>query len=150
MFLLMLFGLGSLVALRQLAPETSPILELVAMVLPLINRYLTEFVKRQNPELADRLGGKTLARNVGFVLFLAFALVGMAARPDVVIPAAPASLTIVDWGEWLINLLLIVISLLYYTIRGSNDVHDKLEGNTTPPVEPPSPPAQTRYTLKFS
>lgn len=150
MFLLMFFGLGSLVALRQLAPETSPILELVAMLLPVINRYLTEAVKRRDPELAERLGGRTLARNVGFVLFLVFALTGLAVRPEFFIPAAPASLTAVDWVEWVIGILAAVVTVLYWTIRGSNDVHDKLDPPAPPPDEPPTPPARAGYTPKFS
>lgn len=134
-------GAALLAALLQdISPSARPILEIIALSLPAINRYLTEWLKGSNPELAERLGGRVLSRNVGVIVFGIFAAVGLVAAPDVALPASPTSYDLLDWLGYVSSLLTAAVALLAYTISGSRKIHDAIKGDDEAP-EPPSPPA---------
>lgn len=140
----LVIGAALLAALLQdVSPSARPILEIIAMSLPALNRYLTEWLKSSNPDLADRLGGRVLSRNVGVIVFLVFAAVGLAAAPEVAIPESPTSYDLLDWLGYGSSLLTIAGALLAYTISGSRKIHDAIKGDDEEP-EQPMPLADTR------
>jgi hypothetical protein len=110
-----------------LTPAAAQIVVLVAAALPVLNRYIVEILRSAFPSIGDA-AGEIVSRNVGIVLFVVFAALGMAAAPDVIMPTVPTSADGFDWLAFGGQLVLTVGSLLTYVVNGSRWVHERIKG----------------------
>lgn len=121
-----------------LKPEAAPILKLVAAALPVINRYLTETLRLRFPSL-QKMDGRVLSRNVGVLLFLGFAVTGIATRPDIALPTLPTSGDAFDYLDTAGVVITALGAGLAWVVGGSRFVHASIKGDEEGPVTPPEP-----------
>lgn len=121
-----------------LKPEAAPILKLVAAALPVINRYVTEWLRLAFPSM-KKIDGRVLSRNVGVVLFIVFAVTGVATRPDISVPTLPTSGDLFDYLDLGGTVLAFLGAGLAWVVGGSRYVHASIKGDDEGPALPPPP-----------
>ena len=119
-----------------LKPEAAPILKLVAAALPVINRYITEWLRLTFPSMKN-IDGRVLSRNVGVLLFLGFAATGIATRPDIALPTVPTSGDLFDYLAFAETVIVAIGAGLAWVVGGSRFVHASVKGDEEGPALPP-------------
>lgn len=112
-----------------LSPGAIQILTLFAAALPVVNRFLVEFLRELFPSIGDA-AGELVSRWVGVLLFAGFAAFGMTIDPGILLPAMPADADPFSWLAYVAALLTAALSGVAYVVNGSRWVHKFLKPPT--------------------
>lgn len=90
---------------------------------PLFTERVTEWLRTNYPAW-EAMDGKVASMNVALVLFAIGAAVGLAVKPDLVIPDSPTSGALLDWASWAQAVLLVAVGAVGWFVAGGRGLHD--------------------------
>lgn len=119
----------------MITPELQPILQVIAMLLPVLNKWLVDLLQRAGVET----DGRPLSRNAGVILVILFALTGMLTAPAITAPALGTNPAAVDLLVAFAKGVTELGALLAWVIAGSRVFNDAVSGDTAGPEPTPEP-----------
>ena len=97
--------------------------QLYVVLGPVFTQRVTEWLRTNYPAW-EEMDGKTASMNVALVLFAIGAAVGLAVKPEIVIPDVPVSGALLDWASWAQAVLLVVVGAIGWFVAGGRGLHD--------------------------
>lgn len=100
---------------------------------PIFTQRITEWLRTTFPAWED-MDGKAASMNVALIVFGVGAVIGLAVKPEFVLPDVPTGGALLDYASYLQSILLLVVGVIGWFVAGGRGLHAKwkarIEGGT--------------------
>lgn len=103
--------------------------QLYVVLGPVFTERVTEWLRTTFPSW-EAMDGKVASMNVALVLFAIGAAVGLAVKPELIIPDQPTGGALLDWAGWVQAVLLVVVGAIGWFVAGGRGLHDRWKQRT--------------------